>query len=110
MSTTRRWPRWPPSANCAPRSHWSRAPIRARGSDPRPAISKTADAEFAFWRITLTHAESATLEAALQSHHEALISQWNHGRDNGGAASGSTPPDAEHHRCVPAAGRDRMGP
>lgn len=46
---------------------------------PQPAISKTADAHFAFWRITLPHAESATFEAALQSHRDALITEWTPG-------------------------------
>lgn len=59
---------------------------------PQPAISKTADTDFAFWRITLPHAESATFEAALQSHRDALITEWKLNRDNGSASCDRQPP------------------
>lgn len=47
----------------------------------QPQITKTADADFAFWRITLPHVESATFEAALKSHHDALFADWKSGED-----------------------------
>ncbi len=43
---------------------------------PQPSITKTAGADFDLWRITLPHIESAKFEAALQSHHDALIAEW----------------------------------
>ncbi|MGI9125657.1 MAG: HNH endonuclease signature motif containing protein [Mycobacterium sp.] len=60
--------------------------------DPQPAITKTSDDAFDFWRITLPHAESATFEAALQSHRDALIAEWKHDRDGSGAPSDQQPP------------------
>ncbi len=50
--------------------------------DPRPAITKTSDEAFDFWRITLPHTESAIFEAALQSHRDALIAEWRQDRDD----------------------------
>jgi hypothetical protein len=50
---------------------------------PQPSISKTSDAEFDFWRLTLPHADSATLEAALQSHRDALVAEWKRDREDG---------------------------
>ena len=55
--------------------------------DPQPAITKTSDGAFDFWRITLPHVESATFEAALQSHRDALTAEWKHDRDGSGASS-----------------------
>jgi hypothetical protein len=50
------------------------------GPDPEPqaSITKTADENYTYWRITLPHLEAATFDAALQSHHDALIAQWKH--------------------------------
>lgn len=50
--------------------------------DRQPTISKTSDDGFDFWRITLPHNESAILEAALQSHRDALIAEWRQDRDD----------------------------
>lgn len=60
--------------------------------EPQPAITKTSDAEFDCWRITLPHAESATFEAALQSHRDALIAEWTRDRDGDSAAPDQRPP------------------
>ncbi|MGB5797217.1 MAG: HNH endonuclease signature motif containing protein [Mycolicibacter algericus] len=49
---------------------------------PQPTITKTSDAEFDFWRIALPHAESATFDAALQSHRDALMAEWKRDRDS----------------------------
>jgi len=54
--------------------------------DPQPAISKTSDEAVDVWRITLRHAESATFEAALQSHRDAMIAEWKHDRERSGAS------------------------
>ncbi|HEX5144341.1 MAG TPA: HNH endonuclease signature motif containing protein [Mycobacterium sp.] len=53
----------------------------------QPAITKTSDGEFDYWRITLRHAESATFDAALQSHRDALMTSWKHHRGDGGGVS-----------------------
>ncbi len=71
--------------------------------DPQSAITKTSDDTFDFWRITLPHAESATFEAALQSHRDALITEWKT------RPGGTADHHADHHRCIPSAHRDRMG-
>jgi hypothetical protein len=59
---------------------------------PQPSISKTTNDEFAFWRLTLPHAESATFEAAMQSHRDALMAEWTHDREAVGGATGQQPP------------------
>jgi plasmid stabilization system protein ParE len=64
--------------------------------DPPPAITKTSTDTHDLWRITLPHAESATLDAALHTHLEALIAQWKHDRDGADA-----PPDAEPDQQPP---------
>jgi hypothetical protein len=50
--------------------------------DPRPepqrSIIKTSTDHGAYWRIRLPHTEAATLDAALASHHDALIAEWKH--------------------------------
>ncbi len=55
--------------------------------DPRPepprSITKIVDDESTTWRIKLPHAEAATFDAALQSHHDALIAEWKRDRADG---------------------------
>jgi len=55
-------------------------------SDPRPepqaSITKTCDEQVTCWRITLPHLEAAKFDAALQSHHDALIAEWKHDHDD----------------------------
>lgn len=64
--------------------------------DPRPeqraSITKTSDAEFDFWRIALPHTESAKFEAALHSHHHALLAEWKRDREAGGTGADQQPP------------------
>lgn len=59
---------------------------------PQPSITKTSDAEFDFWRLTLPHADSATLEAALQSHRDALMAEWKRDREDGDGFGDEHPP------------------
>ncbi|MGE0218878.1 MAG: HNH endonuclease signature motif containing protein [Mycolicibacterium sp.] len=58
---------------------------------PKPigSITRYCDAEFAYWRIKLSHPEAAKFEAALKSHRDALIAQWK--RDQ------NIPEDADGH-------------
>jgi len=55
--------------------------------DPRPepprSITKTVDDESTTWRIKLPHAEAATFDTALQSHHDELTAQWKRDRADG---------------------------
>jgi hypothetical protein len=46
--------------------------------EPEPVctISHTCDEQYTFWQIRLPHVEAAAFEAALQSHKDALISEW----------------------------------
>jgi hypothetical protein len=60
--------------------------------EAQPAITNTANAELACWRITLPYDDSAKFDAALQSHHDALITEWKDNRDSSGGASGPRPP------------------
>ena len=59
---------------------------------PQPSITKTSSEEFSCWRITLSHPDAATFDAALASHRDALIAEWKRDRDNGEAASDVAPP------------------
>jgi Domain of unknown function (DUF222)/HNH endonuclease len=57
--------------------------------DPRPerppSISKTSDAKYTHYRITLAHLEAAKFDAALASHHDAQIIGWKRGHDDDAA-------------------------
>ena len=64
--------------------------------EPQPTITKTSNAEFDFWRIALPHTESATFEAALQSHRDALIAGWTRDRDSSGGKADQQPPMPTH--------------
>ncbi|CAJ1503598.1 HNH endonuclease signature motif containing protein [[Mycobacterium] burgundiense] len=59
---------------------------------PPPAITKTTNAEFTDWRIRLPHDLSATFDAALQSHHDALIAEWKRDHDNTADTADQQPP------------------
>ena len=62
------------------------------GPGPQPSITKTSDEEFSCWRIKLGHLDAAKFDAALQSHRDALIAEWNHDRDKGDRRSDQGPP------------------
>ena len=61
-------------------------PQPEREPDPRPepqrSITKTTDEAFSYYRIKLGHPDAAKFDAALQSHHDALIVEWKHDHDN----------------------------
>ncbi|OBI41728.1 hypothetical protein A5707_06960 [Mycobacterium kyorinense] len=59
--------------------------------EPQPTITKTSNAEMDFWRITLPHTDSAKFEAALQSHHDALMGEWRRDRDSSDETSDQHP-------------------
>ena len=67
-------------------------PDPAPRPDPQASISKTSDAHFDTWRMTLPHAESATLEAALQSHRDALMAEWKRDREHSDGTGAEHPP------------------
>jgi hypothetical protein len=50
--------------------------------EPQRSITKTTDEAFSYYRIKLGHTDAATFDAALQSHHDALIADWKHDHDN----------------------------
>ncbi|WP_159426307.1 DUF222 domain-containing protein, partial [Mycolicibacterium vaccae] len=45
-------------------------------SVPQPSISKRVEGEFTCWQIRLPALEAAIFDAALQSHQDGLIAQW----------------------------------
>jgi hypothetical protein len=63
-------------------------------SEHQRSFSKTTDENSTTWRIRLPHAEAATFDAAVQSHHDALIAQWkrDHADSSGDAVSEQSPP------------------
>ncbi len=65
--------------------------------EPRSSITKTTDGPLTCWRIKLAGHAAATFDAALQSHHDALIADWKRDHpDNADGveaeASGQAPP------------------
>jgi hypothetical protein len=66
---------------------------------PQPSIIKTTDGPLTCWRIKLAGPAAATFDAALQSHHDALIADWKRDHDTqpdgaevaAAAASGPAP-------------------
>src|SRR3954469_21902822 len=64
---------------------------------PQSSITKHTDGELTCWRIKLAGHAAATFDAAMQSHHDALIAAWK--RDHGDSTddaqaetSGQAPP------------------
>src|SRR2546423_10249127 len=62
--------------------------------EPRPSITKTStDGELTCWQLSLPHLDAAKFDAALASHHDALITEWKHDHDNADeGASDQRPP------------------
>jgi len=58
--------------------------------EPKRSISKTGDEQSTTYRITLPHDEAAIVDAALDSHRDALITAWK--RDHADGASEQAPP------------------
>ena len=52
--------------------------------EPQRSITTTATEVSTSWRITLPHDEAALFDAALKSHHDALIGEWKADHDTGG--------------------------
>ncbi|MDT5136870.1 MAG: hypothetical protein QOD58_1132, partial [Mycobacterium sp.] len=57
---------------------------------PQPSITTTSDEEFTCWRIKLAHPDAAKFDAALASHLDALVAEWN--RDHGQGDPDHQPP------------------
>ncbi|GFG72470.1 HNH endonuclease signature motif containing protein [Mycolicibacter senuensis] len=60
--------------------------------EPQRSITKTSDEHSSCWRITLPHCDAAKFDAALQSHLDALITQWKHDHDDPGRSAEHAPP------------------
>lgn len=71
-----------------------RTAIRLKPRPPKPgpqrSIRKTVGEESTTWRITVPNVEAATVDAALQSHHDALIADWK--RDHDTDSADNAPP------------------
>ena len=61
-------------------------------SPPQRSITKTSGGQSTNWRITLPPDEAAIFDAALQSHLDAVISEWKSDHDDGEVASDGRPP------------------
>jgi hypothetical protein len=66
---------------------------------PQRTITKTSGEQSTSWRITLGHDEAATFDAALQSHLDALITEWKH--DNGESDDGDGEAESDQRRPMP---------
>jgi hypothetical protein len=60
--------------------------------DSQPSITKISGEQFTSWRIRLPHLEAAKFDAALQSHQDALVTEWKRDRENGDLAGDQAPP------------------
>jgi hypothetical protein len=60
--------------------------------EPERSITKTSDEKYTYWRVKLPHAEAATFDAGLQSHHEALVADWKRDHAEDGRVSDQAPP------------------
>ncbi|AEV74260.1 protein of unknown function DUF222/HNH endonuclease [Mycolicibacterium rhodesiae NBB3] len=67
-------------------------PEPAPWAEPQRSITKTTAEQCVRYRMTLTHDEAATFDAALASHQDALISQWKRDHDTGERPSDQAPP------------------
>jgi hypothetical protein len=57
-----------------------------RPEPPKRSVSKTSDEQSTTYKITLPHDEAAVVDAALDSHRDALIAQWKRDHEDGGAS------------------------
>jgi hypothetical protein len=71
-------------------------PDPAPWSVPQRSITKTSDEQCVRYRMTLTHDDAATFDAALASHQDALVAEWkrDHDDDSAQAPPFPTAPDA----------------
>jgi hypothetical protein len=61
-------------------------------SEPARSITKTSDEHGSCWRIRLDPVDAAKFDAALQSHLDALITEWKHDHADDSPASAQRPP------------------
>lgn len=59
---------------------------------PQRSLTKTTDAHGSCWRIKLDHHDAAKFDAALQSHLDALITEWKHDHDAHDSPADQRPP------------------
>jgi hypothetical protein len=62
-----------------------------RRETPR-SVTKTSTEHSTTWRITLPHDESATVDAAVQFHLDALVTDWRHDRETSTKVGEQAPP------------------
>ena len=74
---------------------------------PQASITKNTDEHVTWWRIKLPHAQAATLDAAINAHREALITDWNQAHGDASQAGPPMPGDLEAflRRLVPEGDR-----
>ncbi|MBP1818928.1 HNH endonuclease [Mycobacterium sp. OAE908] len=77
-------------------------------SEPKVSVTKTTDEHFTTWRIRLPHIESAKLDAALASHHDALYTEYklDHGSGDDSAQRPPAPTTGEAFMRLVEAGWD----
>ncbi|MGY4710354.1 HNH endonuclease signature motif containing protein [Mycolicibacterium sp. CBM1] len=59
--------------------------------EPRRSITTTRREDSTTWHISLPHAEAATFDAALQSHLDALVTEWKIDHDGSDGAADARP-------------------
>ncbi len=76
MSITPSWPRVATVNQLRTAVKLEPRPEPDRRQSRQRAITKTSDEQSTSWRISLPHDEAALFDAALQSHLDALITEW----------------------------------
>jgi len=66
-------------------------PEPAPGPEPAGSLTRSGDARFTCWKITLPAVDAAVFDTALASHRDALIADWKREHDTGtGDAAGAS--------------------
>ncbi|MGV0791007.1 HNH endonuclease signature motif containing protein [Mycolicibacterium sp. XJ1819] len=71
--------------------------------DPPPSITKHTRGEMTCYKITLDPLQAAQFDAALQSHHDALITEWKHDHTNVADDEPEEQPDVDAVAPMPTA-------
>ncbi|MDH6193876.1 hypothetical protein M2272_000497 [Mycobacterium frederiksbergense] len=73
---------------------------------PQRSVTKTVEDEYTTWRIRLPRLEAAKFETALQSHHDAVITDWKRDHDTDDDQAPPFPDTADAFMSLVEAGWD----
>ena len=79
-----------PTPEPEPESEPEDEPAPMTDPGPVPSITSHSDEQFTYWHIALPHVENAAFEAALASHRDALVTEWQAADPDGRASMPGT--------------------